>query len=141
MRLTSVMAIVLLLTGCQLFGRHGDESMNTPPNNVMIMLDADQCPLYLRERTNGGDGPVAARCQLGSVVQSDGVCRHAGEDVIWRLAGSAEFQIDGVPADWSCSVQPGNSYKCTIDQDAADGAYPYTVTVGDCELDPRIIIN
>jgi hypothetical protein len=84
---------------------------------------------------------------------SGAVCREKGKRIIWVAVkgDSVPYQVDpdqqftlaGVPAKKPsrdpCIQSSGGVLDCKIDLDA-HGEYKYSVTAGECTLDPRIYV-
>ena len=108
---------------------------------IMIQFDNDGCPIYARDKADGGNGS-ANPCPATGTQHSDAACRSPGDTVVWKRAGTGEFKIVNFPYPVTYTSPP---YQATSEIPAGNFNVEIKYTIsnddGSCVLDPRLIIG
>lgn len=129
--------VVLLVMTVLVMMSAGLSSQGVSNVDLEIIVQ-DGCPVEVNDMSNS--------CQQGQ--GGPGVaCATAGATVLhWYTSGGEEFSInfkDQSPlgSGRSYSSNPQGKLTAPVPPSADEGDYFYGVSVGSCELDPKIVVN
>ena len=117
-----------------------DAAFAAPDRVIKVRFDDDNCPASTRLKKVSDENQNAARCMNNNIKQADAVCAKKNYKIKWK--GDQKFEIRGLPFPVE-SRQNGKVALVTIPGNTTESDLKYTIygLKGDCELDPRIIIN